>query len=156
MSFILLMCTVIMTITLYSTVCPYGYFGRQCLGECYCPNDCTCDPVTGSCQYSLNKTSLLTGELWFNIYDILWSFNVFLVKNLLVYVIIQQFVCCARLYWRIICIYDDMQFNGRWCKRSASSWTYLSFGDSQSGSPYFRWWQLLSKIKSRQIVPQSL
>ena len=38
-------------------VCRQGYYGANCMLECQCSNNGTCDPVTGQCNCSAGWTN---------------------------------------------------------------------------------------------------
>ena len=46
------------------TGCRYGYYGDNCSVPCNCDDDCLCDHVTGSCNYTVSDNDFMQGSVY--------------------------------------------------------------------------------------------
>ena len=54
----------------YLPGCKLGFYGDNCSNECECEDSCTCDPVTGACNYTYTQEDYLQGKSILHSYKI--------------------------------------------------------------------------------------
>ncbi|XP_074540328.1 N-acetylglucosamine-1-phosphodiester alpha-N-acetylglucosaminidase-like [Halichoeres trimaculatus] len=84
--------------------CPPGFFGLSCAEKCQCENQCSCDPLTGSCAVRSDKGRCLNEKVWiqldkalaggYNLSELTW-----LIIILAVVVLLSFAVQRARCRW---------------------------------------------------------